>query len=175
MQSNLKSRMIFWLRMLGWLGTSCVAPISIFAIQFGLFDQSGYEVTVDELGNITSVAPTALNGWGIVSCIILFWAMVQVLRDVRDSYTGYSFKKQCIDGILKLMPLIVAFAICFFLRGALDDVIYCLSIIIISRLCSIPLNPLPKYKYESKGIENYEDGLSVIVKYVKSKMKGGDE
>lgn len=175
MQTKLKSRMVFWTRMLGWLTSGCIVPISIFAIKFGLFKTSGYEVTVDELGNITSVSPTALNGWGIVSCLLVLWTIVQILKEVRDTYTGYSLKKQCVDGILKLMPLITMFAICFFLRGALDEIMYCLTVIIVSRVCSIPLNPLPKWKYETKGVENYEDGLTTIVKYIKNKTKGGGE
>ena len=161
--------------MLGWVLTSCVAPIAVFSVKFGLFDRSGYEVVTDELGNIVSVNPTALNGWGIISCVIVLWTVVQILKDVKDSYTGYSFIKQCIDGVLKVMPFVIAFTICFFLRDALNEIMDCLIVVIIARLVAVPLNPLPKWKFERKGIEDYEDGLALIVKYIKEKLEGGDD
>lgn len=171
----MKQKAIFWSRMLGWIAVACGIPITVFAVKFGLFKSSGYEIVVDDLGNVTVDTPTALNGWGIISCIIVAWTVIQILKEVRDAYTGYSFKKQCVDGILKVMPLIVTLIIFIFLRNTFDSAIYCLAVIIISRLIAIPLNPLPKWKYETKGVEDYQDGLSIIVKYIKSKMKDGDK
>lgn len=169
MTPKVKNRIIFWSRMTGWLGAGCVAPIAVFASKFGLFKKSGYEVVTDELGNITEVTATALNGWGIICCLIALWSVIQVLKELRDAHTGYSLTKQCVDGVLKLMPLITILVICYFIRSSLDDIIYCTTVILISRLCAVPLNPLPKWKYEVKGVENYDDALTQVVKYLKSK------
>lgn len=174
MQLKTKNRIVFWIRMVGWIATGCVAPISVFATKFGLFKQSGYEVTTDELGNTVSTAPIAPNGWGIISCLIILWTLLQIIKEVKDAYSGYSFKKQCLDGFIKLIPLITMLVVCFFLRGAIDEIIYCLIVVIISRICSVPINPLPKWNYEVKGVENYEDALTTIIKHVRNKMKGGE-
>ena len=171
----MKNKLIFWSRLLGWIAVSCGIPITVFAVKFGLFKSSGYTVVVDELGNTVSDAPIALNGWGIISCVVIAWTAVQILKEVRDAYTGYSFKKQCIDGILKTMPLIVTLLIFLFLRNSFDSAVYCLAVITVARIVAVPLNPLPKWKYETKGVEDYQDGLSIIVKYIKSKMKDGDK
>jgi hypothetical protein len=177
MKPKTKSRLIFWSRMTAWVGTGCVAPIAVFATKFGLFTQSGYTTTTDELGNVTSVTPVALNGWGIVSCFIVFWTLIQVLKEVRQAYSGYSMTKQCIDGFINsVMPLIIIFAVCYFLNGVLDQVIYCLGIIIISRTASVPINPLPKWKYTVKGVEDYADPLThLITTLTKNIKKGGGE
>lgn len=171
----MKQKAIFWSRMLGWIAVACGVPITVFAVKFGLFKTSGYEIAVDELGNVTAVTPPALSGWGIISCLIIAWTVIQIMKEIRDSYTGYSLKKQILDGVLKLMPLIVTLIVFIFLRNTFESAIYCLAVIVISRLLAIPLNPLPKLKYETKGVEDYSDGLSVIVNKVKSKMKDGDK
>ena len=162
--------------MTGWVGTSCVAPVAVFATKFGLFKQSGYKVTTDELGNITSVTPTALNGWGIISCFLVCWTLIQILKEVRDAYTGYSLTKQCIDGFISsIMPLIIMFGVCYFLRGVIDEILYCLGIIIICKVCSVPLNPLPKWKYDKLGTEDYSDAFTSLVKILKNKTNKGGE
>lgn len=172
-----KKKLIFWSRMSSWVITACIVPIVIFAVRFGLFKDSGYKVTTDSMGNITSVTPTALSGWGIISLILICWTAVQILKEVRDAYRGYSLKKQCVDGVLSsLIPLIIVWAICYFLRGVMQDITYCLGVIIIFRAISIPLNPLPKWKYETKGEEDYSDILTALAKLIKSKMsKGGEQ
>ena len=40
-----KSLLVFWLRMVGWVLTGTVAPITTFAIKFGLFTEYGYNIT----------------------------------------------------------------------------------------------------------------------------------
>lgn len=176
MKEKTKNRLIFWTRITGWVGTGCAAPIAVFATKFGLFSQSGYTVTTDELGNITSVSPIALNGWGIVSCFLIFWTLTNALKEIRQAYSGYSMTKQCLDGFINsIMPLIVMFAVCYFLSGVLDNIMYCLGVIIISKTISIPINPLPQWKYTVKGVEDYSDPVThFITTLTKSIKKGGD-
>jgi hypothetical protein len=167
---------MFWTRFTGWLGTGCITPVAIFAKKFGLFTRTGYEITADELGNVTAVSPIALNGWGIVSCFIVCWTLIQILKEVKQAYSGYSLTKQCIDGFISsVMPLIIMFSICYFLNGVLDSIMYCLGVIIVSRTVSVPLNPLPKWKYEHKGVEDYSDPLTHLINALKNVKKDGDK
>jgi hypothetical protein len=46
-------------------------------------------------------------------------------------------------------------------------------VIIVCKAIAIPINPLPKWKYETKGYEDYSDLLGSLTKFVKSRKKGG--
>ena len=154
----------------------CVVPIAMFSYKFGLFQASGYEETTDSLGNVIVSSPPAPNGWGIVACVLIGWTAIQIVNEIRKANKGYSFVNQCLDGLAKTtLPLIAILIACFFIRNSLDDIIYCLIVVMICRTIAIPLNPLPKWRYEKSGVEDYSDALSYIVKFVKSKAKAGDK
>lgn len=164
MKPKTKSRLIFWLRLIGWIVSGCVAPIVVFAVKFGLFDKSGYSVTIDELGNVLDVKPTALNGWGIIAVILICTTIIHILKEVCSTFTGYSFLKQCLSGFVSnIMPLITIFAVCYFLDGILHNIMYCLGVIIICRCFAVVLDPFPKWKYEKTGAEDYRDPVEKLI------------
>lgn len=163
---------IFWSRMAGWLATSCAAPIAVFANKFGLLSEDQYKPVYDELGNLISETPPALNGWGILSCILVGFTLMSIIKEITNAYTGYSLTKQVLTGIVhSVMPLIIAFCICYFLEGVLYHVKYCLIVLIISKTVSIPLNPLPAWRYEKSGVEDYNDAIKTIAAYFKNKKE----
>ena len=167
-----KNRIIFWTRMVSWLAVGCGTPITVFAIKFGLFTKTTVEY--DELGNIMSQTDVSLNGWGIVSVLLIGSFISAIVKDVAESYTGYSLIKQCYVGLCKTMPLIIAFAVLYFLSGVIEQIMFCLMILIVCRLVSIPLNPLPKWKYEKKGNEDYSTLTEVLTDFVKNHLKRGE-
>lgn len=171
-----KKLLIFWLRMLGWVGTGVVAPITTFAIKFGLFDKSGYEITTDELGNVTGTY-IALNGWGIVSVCLIAFAVYEIINEVIKSRgPGYSYTKQILTGVLhRIIPMAIAIGVCFWLKGVLENVIFCLTVIGISQIGAITLNPLPKWRSEKLKEEDYSDVLTGLVKLVKERVKKEDK
>lgn len=171
MTSKTKSRVIFWSRMTGWLGTGVVAPVIVFATKFGLFAKQ--EPVVDALGNVVQQKGIALNGWGIICCMLIGSYVMQILKEVVAANQGYSLTKQCYDGVMKLIPLIMAYGICFFLNGVIGQLMYCLAILIVCRAVAIPLNPLPKWRFDKTGVEDYSDILSGLTDIVK-KLKKGD-
>ena len=162
-------RLVFWLRMVGWFGIGCVTPITVFAIKFGLLNSTP---TVDELGNVVTSASASLNGWGIVSCAILGSYTINIVKEITDAYQGYSFAKQCYSGICKTLPLVIVYLMCWFLKGVMSQAMYCLAWVIICRLIAVPLNPLPKWKYEKMGVEDYDDALKYLTNIIK--LKKGD-
>lgn len=167
METHWKTHLIFWLRMIGWFFAGCVSPIIVFATKFGLFKSS--TVSADSLGNIIYQKSYALNGWGIISCFLVGYTLIQIMREVIKSYTGYSLTKQVLDGILKsIIPLMVAYAICYFLYDAIEQIMFCLAIIIITRLIAIPLNPLPKWRFEKTGKEDYSEATALLTKIAQS-------
>lgn len=167
-QTQTRNLLIFWLRIIGWFLTGCVAPIIVFATKFGLF-KSTYIMT-DSLGNQITQKSYALNGWGIISCFIIGYTMISVMKEVIKSYQGYSLTKQVLEGILKsIIPLMIAYGICYFLHDTIEQIMFCLAIVIITRAIAIPLNPLPKWRFEKNGAEDYSDFLTEIVKSIKAK------
>ena len=173
MSEVLKNRLIFWTRLLSWIAVGCGLPIGVFTYKFGLFR----DVTVhyDALGNVISRTSYMPNGWGIVSILLIGSFISNILKEVAEaSAPGYSLTKQMYSGLEKTMPLIIAFGVCYFLSGVLDRVMFCLATLILCRLISIPLNPLPKWKYEKLGKEDYSTMFESLTKFVKSYMKRGD-
>lgn len=162
-------RAVFWTRMAGWFGVGCVTPICVFAAKFGLFKTTP---TYDALGNTVSDVNVSLNGWGIIACILIGSYLVNIIQEVADAHTGYSLVKQCYMGVAKTIPLIIAYVVCYFLSGVMAQTMYCLAWLIICKLAATPLNPLPKWKYEKKGVEDYSDALKVLTGLVKTLKKG---
>lgn len=171
MTPKAKNLILFWVRMVGWSAAGVVAPIVVFATKFGLFTKQ--EPVVDALGNVVQQEGIALNGWGIICCLILGGYVLQILKEVVNANRGYSLTKQCYDGIVKLIPFVIAYGICFFLNGVIGHVMYCLGVLILCRALAIPLNPLPKWRFEKSGVEDYSDLLNGLTELVK-KLKKGD-
>lgn len=161
-----KTLTIFWSRLAGYLAFSTIIPVATFAVKFGLFKEDA--TRVDELGNVIDAASISLNGWGIISCIIVAITASGIVKEIIAAYPTYSLAKQCFTGVLKnIIPLITAYLICYFLNGVIGHIMYCLSIMIICQSVAIPLNPLPKWRYEKAGIEDYNTLVSSLTKLVK--------
>lgn len=170
MQPKTKSKILFWSRMTSWLGVGVAAPVATFATKFGLF--SSQEPVVDALGNVVQQKGIALNGWGIVCCLLVGSYLMQILKEIMKANAGYSLTKQCYDGVVKIIPLVIAYGVCFFLNGVIGQIMYCLGVLIVCRLAAIPLNPMPKWRYEKTGVEDYSDLLSGLTDIVKKLRKG---
>lgn len=159
-EGSKKRLAIFWARMLGWIATGCGAPIAVFATKFGLFKTVEQSEVYDEMGNLVQKS-ISLNGWGIVSCFLIFWTIAQILSEVLKSLDGYSLTKQIITGIKhRIIPLVIAFGTFYLLQGVINEILFCLGTIIVSQIAAIALNPLPQWRYNKNKEENYDDALS---------------
>lgn len=165
-----RSKIIFWARLIVWLLIGCVTPVVVFAVKFGLFTETE---TVDAMGNLLEDTNVSLNGWGIIACILIGKYLIDIVKEVADAHAGYSFVKQCWQGVLHTLPIAIAYAACYFLAGAISQIMFCLAVLIICKLVSYPINPLPKWKYDKKGIEDYSELTDALTKIVKNIVKGG--
>lgn len=167
--SGKKDLLIFWLRMAGWILTGTVAPITTFAIKFGLFTEYGYNITTDELGNVTGTR-IALNGWGIISILLIALTINAILKEILAAHSKYSLTKQCLQGaISRIVPCLIALGITYYISGVIKQIEFCLVVLIITQCAAIPLNPLPAWKYKKLGEESYGDVLTEIVKLLKKR------
>lgn len=163
-----KRLLIFWLRMIGWICTGVVAPITTFTIKFGLFTKYGYNLVTDELGNVTGMK-IALNGWGIISIVLIALAIFEVINEVIAAQgEGYSYTKQLLLGFKsRCLPLAIATGVAFWLNGCLEQVQFCLIVILISQTAAMALNPLPAWRASKHNKEDYSDLISGLTKIVK--------
>ena len=163
-----RTLIIFWSRMVGWMIMSCVIPIVTFSVKFGLFNKT--TVKTDSLGNVIESASTSLNGWGLVSCAIIGFTISTIIKEVLDAYPQYSLAKQCLTGFRKtVLPLLIGFFICLFINGVIQHIMFCLGTLAACQAVAIPLNPLPKWKYDKSGVEDYSSVLNYFTKTVKRK------
>ena len=167
-----KEKVIFWTRMAGWVLTGVIAPIVTFAIKFGLFTETGYTVSVDELGNVTATS-TALNGWGIISILIVAFAVFQVVKEVIAAQDpGYSYPKQLLQGLKsRILPIAIVLGISYFLQGVMDQIVFCLVVLLISQAAALALNPLPEWRAKKNKDEDYSDIISGLAKAIKEHAK----
>lgn len=176
-QSKVCKLIIFWLRMLGWVTTACVVPILTFSVKFGLFNKT--TVKTDALGNVIETTSTSLNGWGLIACIIVGITISSILKEIIAAYPKYSLAKQCLSGFKKtVLPLIIGFFACTFLNGVIPHIMFCLGTLTICQAIAIPLNPLPKWRYEKTGVEEYSSAINYLTDIVKrrdSKSEKGDK
>lgn len=170
MSKTSKARIVFWSRLISWLAIGCGIPVGTFAHTFGLFSEK--TTVYDELGNVVMKTSISLNGWGIISALLIGSFLAEIVKEVADASTGYSFVKQCYVGVSKTMPLIIAFAILYFLQGVIDQVMFCLAVIILCKLISTPVNPLPKWKFDKLGKEDYSTAIETLTSFIKSRIRG---
>lgn len=170
-----KSLIIFWSRMVGWVMFSCVFPIVTFSARFGLFEKN--TVRTDSLGNVIESTSTSLNGWGLASCAVIGFTISAIIKEVIAAYPGYSLTKQWLTGFRKtVLPLLVGFFVCLFIHNVVQHLMFCLGTLAVCQFIAIPLNPLPKWRYEKAGVEEYSSALDFLTKSVKRKSsdsKGG--
>ena len=173
-KSARKSLLIFWLRMLGWIGSGVVAPITTFAIKFGLFTETSYNVTTDELGNVTATS-VAINGWGILSVLIIVLTVKQILDYwIEAQGTGYAYSKQVLTGFKrKIIPLAILIGLTYWLNGVMQQLQFCLIVLAISQTASIAVDPFPAWVAKKKGVEDYNDVLTTSIKSLLNKVNKG--
>lgn len=163
-----KKIIIFWSRMVGWVMMSCIIPIVTFSVKFGLFNKT--TVKYDSLGNVIESSSTSLNGWGLVACALIGFTISSVIKEVIAAYPGYSLTKQWLTGFRKtVLPLAIGFFVCLFVNGIIQHIMFCLGTIAVCQFIAIPLNPLPKWRYEKAGVEEYSSALSYLTEAVKRK------
>lgn len=170
-----KALVIFWVRMVSWIATSCVIPIVTFSVKFGLFNKT--TVKTDSLGNVIETQSTSLNGWGIVACAVIGFTVSTILKEVIAAYPQYSLAKQWLTGFRKIvLPLLIGFFVCLFINNVVQHIMFCLGTLAVCQFIAIPLNPLPKWRYEKSGVEEYSTALSCLTKIVKRKpdVKDGE-
>lgn len=164
----------FWILMTLFVMFSLIIPITYLSIRFSLF-------------SVVEFKAIRVSFWAIfLVLLILIILIVMIKYYLSGLKTKYSFFKKLLTGLVKfIIPLVMIILCVFLLKGKMleianatsemvepirigfNRVLEALSIITISELVAICVNPLPKWAFD-----NNVDGLGQIADKVFK--KGGE-
>lgn len=127
----------FWTRFVLWTFFACVLPFVFLVWRFKLFHK---------------ISSIQIGGWGIIAIIIVAVFVFTVIRYIKMAFsTKYSLVAQILNGFCKvIIPLLVALVVFYSIRENVDLMIQVLGCVILCEAVAIPINPLPKWAYESQ-------------------------
>ncbi len=112
------------------------------------------------------VSKLSIGGWGILLIlftIIFFWKLISSLRKGMK----FGIVKQCLDGICgTLFPLIIVIVVCSLLDSWMTELVEFLCVTFVCHIIAIPVNPIPKWRFEN-NIEETAFGISKIIEIIK--------
>ena len=112
------------------------------------------------------VSKLSIGGWGIIFilfAIIFFWKLISSLRKGMN----FGFAKQCLNGICgTLFPIMMLIVVCSLLDSWMEELIEFLSVTLICQIIAIPINPIPKWRYEN-NIEDTAIGFGKFIEIIK--------
>lgn len=148
----MKLNKIFLLRLFLFVLFSLVIPISYVCFEFNIFNQ-------------VSKISSSINIFGILVILISIFFVFYIVKTI-DSIKKYSMFFQVIKGIFKvLLPMIAIFFVFNYISNNILSTIItnakqsialiknftkALILCIVCEAIAIPLNPIPKWKYENE-------------------------
>lgn len=155
METKQHKRLIFWIRLIGFILIGGLIPFIYLVIRFNLFSK---------------LSTLNIGGWGIIAIIFIAVFIITMLKIVKKGMQ-FSFATKCINGIIKvIMPLGIFLVIIYFMKDYIDELFNFIVIVLCCEMIAIPLNPLPEWANQSK--ENKEE--KKFVKFAKSFWKEKD-
>lgn len=147
----------FWTRFAIMVAVGILTPIIYLIVRYNLF-QKDLKITI--------------GLWGFVAiCFIALALIVLIKYYVSGLKTKFSYGKQIVDGVCKLLLPIVLFVLAMYvLRNYTNQLIEFCWVLLPCELVAIIINPLPKWAFD-----NNVEGLSEIADKVFSRNKGETE
>lgn len=165
-----KEKIIFWVRALIWLIFALIIPLTFICYKFKLFQT-------------TTTTKVAFGGRGIIAIIILFFFIKALIGYVKKGLP-YSMTTQCLDGFVKVvLPLLAIILIGYIMlttfKDGLSPFLITMGVILGCEIVAIPVNPFPKWIYESnkkrRQDEATEVGQSLIQDFMNEFFKKKDD
>jgi len=135
-QPRKMSKTEFWIRFGIWITLAVIVPFVYIAVEYGLFSASG--------GTSKS-----LSGWGVVAVIFMAIVILYIINQTKNSLPDGNFMKQCISGVMGLIPLFAAIIIIHSVKNVMEDFERFLIVVLICEAIAVPVNPLPKWAAEN--------------------------
>jgi len=126
----------FLIRFALWIGLALIAPFIYLSASYGLFVVKEHTKT--------------LSGWGILAIIFVAIVMIGIIRNARKALPVGNMLRQCIDGVISLIPLLAMLLIIHSIKGSIDDFEKFLIFTILCEAVAIPVNPMPKWGMQQR-------------------------
>lgn len=139
------------IRLLIWATVLLVPPLIYLEVNYGLF---------------TNKTGLALSGWGVVGVTFGVIMLLYVLNQIKSGFDNGSMFRQCVEGYIRLLPMIAIIVIIHYVKTAMDKMEGFLVIVALCQIVAVPINPNPKWA-EQNGTKTIMDCLKTIFHKVK--------
>ena len=141
------------IRLLIWATVLLVPPLIYLEVNYGLF---------------TNKTGLALSGWGVVGVTFGVIMLLYVLNQIKNGLNNGSMFRQCVEGYIRLLPMIAIIVIIHYVKTAMDKMEGFLVIVALCQIIAVPINPNPKWS-EQNGTTTIMDCLRTIFHKVSDK------
>ena len=135
----------FWIRFAVWIILALAVPIGYLAFAYGLF-------TTSKGGD------TCLTGWGTLAIVFSCVMLLVIVNQTKKGLRWGSMARQCIDGVMALLPLLCAIMLLDSVKGNIESFERFLIVTLVCEAVAVPVNPLRKWA-EQNNVEHVEGFL----------------
>lgn len=139
------------IRLCIWAVVLLVPPIVYLEVNYGLF---------------TNKTGLSLSGWGVVAVTFASIMLVYVLSQIKDGFELGSMLRQCVEGYLRLLPMIAVIVVIHFTKEAIGKMEGFLVVVALCQIVAVPINPNPKWSAQN-GTKTITDYLKAIFNKIK--------
>ena len=104
------------------------------------------------------VSKISIGGWGLVAVIFAFVFVTVTVNKIKDGMP-YSYTKQVIDGISKVVLQLFLGAFCiYYMKDLMEELFQFFCILILCETVAVLVNPIPQWQHEN-NIERQESSV----------------
>lgn len=140
----------FVIRLILWFLFACAVPVGYLAYKYDIFNGGSKH---------------GVTGWGVLAFLVTSVFMITLIREVLIGLPKGSMVRQCIKGLLGLIPLFLFILLVDKVKNSMAEFETFLIILLISEAIAVPINPLPKWGVQN-NIEFMKMGALDITKTV---------
>lgn len=149
----------FWVRLSVWIILCLIVPIVYLAVAYGLFNGGNGETSV------------SFSGWGTLGIVFAVIILLYIVNQTRKALPYGSMAKQCISGIMALLPLVGIILLIENTKANMDKFERFLIVVTLCEAVAVPVNPLPRWGVEH-GMTQMEGMFSRAIKSALGKDNG---
>lgn len=123
------------IRLAIWLVLAVITPLVYIGVAYGLFSAPSSDVH--------------LSGWGIIALVFTAICLMYIIAQARKALPYGSFIRQCIDGIMGLIPLFVAILLLEVVKNNVANFQRFLIVVLACEAVAVPVNPMPKWAMQN--------------------------
>lgn len=125
----------FWALFSAWSLFACVLPVAFIAWRYDLF---------------TKISSVQFGGWGMIAVLIIAVFAIVCFKYVSKGLIKWSMTKQVVSGACKIVvPLLALYFVLYSISSSIALFLEALKVVIACEAIAIPINPFPKWVYES--------------------------